>query len=465
MTAEETLDRLYALLGEVVILPIPRGKKAPELPAWQKLTYAESKERRDELVGAVRRGGNIGVLLGPASDRLLALDLDDDELVVEWLNRHPWLADTLRSRGKRGNQLWLRLEPDCSYPNGKAVYKLTEGDKVAGELRLGGAGGAQSVIYGFHPAGMRYQIVVDKPPIVISLADLDELAPGVLAGDEQKQDVPGALASNSSKAALPPNIRERVERYLDKGEPAVSGQRGHDTTFRLLSTVINGFALSPEEAWAAALYYNHKCEPPWSEKELKHKVHDALNTQHDKPRGYLLDGGMSSETPLSKRLKQEKAQAEQAGAEPPSEPSQSEHSKKPQLILPSGDVSITESATNLFTQLAKTRRYFARGRLVVEVVRNKEGNEVLSPLRAIAFRSRIEKDFKLLVWRSPKGEAMLKPAHCPKDITEAFLESDPAIDYLPGISLLVSSPILAEQQRRIGCTQQRLSRGSRWNLR
>jgi hypothetical protein len=133
---------------------------------------------------------------------------------------------------------------------------------------------------------------------------------------------------------------------------------------------------------------------------------------------------------------------------PPGEPAPSisaENSKKLQLILPSGDVSITESATNLFTQLTKTRRYFARGRLVVEVVRNKEGNEVLSPLRAIAFRSRIEKDFRLLAWRSPKGEAMLKPAHCPKDIAEAFLESDPAIDLLPGISLLVSSPILAER--------------------
>jgi hypothetical protein len=133
---------------------------------------------------------------------------------------------------------------------------------------------------------------------------------------------------------------------------------------------------------------------------------------------------------------------------PPAEPAPSisaENSKKPQLILPSGEVSIIESATILFKQLAKTHRYFARGRLVVEVVCNKEGNEVLSPLRASAFRSRMEKDFRLLVWRSPRGERMLKPAHCPKDIAEAFLESDPSIDYLPGISLLVSSPILAEQ--------------------
>lgn len=114
MTAEETLDWLYALLGrEVVLLPIPRGKKGPEFAGWQKLTFDQSKERRAELIGAVRRGGNIGVLLGPASSRLLALDLDDDNLIDEWISSHPWLANTLRSRGKRGCQFWLRLEDGC----------------------------------------------------------------------------------------------------------------------------------------------------------------------------------------------------------------------------------------------------------------------------------------------------------------------------------------------------------------
>jgi len=66
-------------------------------------------------------------------------------------------------------------------------------------------------------------------------------------------------------------------------------------------------------------------------------------------------------------------------------------------------------------------------------------------LRATALRTRIEEDFKLQVWRQHKEEPVLKTARCPKDIAEAFLESNAAIDFLPGIRLLTSSPILAEQ--------------------
>jgi hypothetical protein len=190
------------------------------------------------------------------------------------------------------------------------------------------------------------------------------------------------------------------------------------------------------------LYYNKKCEPPWSEKELMHKVEDAIKkTANDPERGHLLKD--IHETPFSEKLKDAKTPGSDEPKRPTREPPAS---TRTDLILPSGEVSITESATNLFKLLAKARRYFARGRLVVEVVRNKEGNEILSPLRAIAFRSRVEKDFSLLAWRSPRGETVLKPARCPKDIAEALLETDAAIDYLPGISLLVSSPILTERE-------------------
>jgi hypothetical protein len=149
----------------------------------------------------------------------------------------------------------------------------------------------------------------------------------------------------------------------------------------------------------------------------------------------------SEPPPFARKLQEDLGDPTAAGTAPSKT---AERSKKNELILPSGEIQIIESATNLFTHLAKTRRYFARGRLVQEIVRNKEGNEVLSPLRASAFLSRMEKDFRLLAWRSLKGEPVLKPAHCPKDIAEAFLESDPAIDCLPAIALLVSSPILAE---------------------
>ena len=288
-------------------------KKGPQEPGWQKLTFERHKEREPDLLEAISRGGNIGVLLGPKSNRLLALDLDDDELIDQWLVCYPWLANTLRSRGKRGCQFWLRLEEGCDYPNGKAVYPLKQSDKTIGELRIGGAGGAQSVIFGVHPAGMAYKIVVDKPPLVISGADLDELAPGMLFGDEQKQE-PLAPPASNSKAHRHDDIWNRVTRYLDSCDPAIEGSRGHDTTFRILCQVINGFSLSPEQAWSAAQYYNQKCEPAWSEKDLKHKVDDALKAPHDKPRGSLLDSKSESETPLGRRPKEENAGTKPGGS-------------------------------------------------------------------------------------------------------------------------------------------------------
>jgi hypothetical protein len=156
----------------------------------------------------------------------------------------------------------------------------------------------------------------------------------------------------------------------------------------VLCQVINGFALSQEQALAAAQYYDRKCEPPWSEKELQHKVDDALKASSTEPRGHLLESG--DETPFSRELKREQAQQEEAekkragDKDRSTSPLQGKEQRKPQLVLPSGDVSITESAEQLFEVLGKKGRYFVRGRLVVELATNKDGNEILTPLRAIA---------------------------------------------------------------------------------
>lgn len=450
MTDQETLDWIYSVLGEVVLLPIPLGQKWPIFTDWQKLRVGDNKRYRDELITSITRGGNIGVLLGPASARIIALDLDADDLIDKWLARHPWLADTFRTKGKRGCQFFFRLEDGCEYPNGKAVYPLKENDRAIGELRLGGAGGAQSVIFGVHPEGMRYKIVVAKPPKIISLNDLDELAPGLIFPEIfLAKELPISQPVNNGAHNIPSNIWDRVTCYIDKCEPAVSGERGHDQTFKVLCETIRGFDLSWDQAWQAALYFNQKCQPEWTQKDLKHKVDEAFKVTANQPRGHLLNS--NTETPLSRKLKGEEEQREHAEKEHrgKQETTGIKGGEKPLLILPSGNVSITESATNLFNQLAKKRRYFARGRLVVEIVNNKEGSEALSPLRANAFRSRIEEDFQLLAWRLPKSEPLLKPARCPKDIAEAFLESNPAIDFLPGITLLVSCPILVECEGKL----------------
>lgn len=72
--------------------------------------------------------------------------------------------------------------------------------------------------------------------------------------------------------------------------PAVAGQRGHSATFRAVCVLVHGFALSTEEAWPFALDYNSRCMPPWSERDLKRKLNEAVtHPKHDRPRGYLLN--------------------------------------------------------------------------------------------------------------------------------------------------------------------------------
>jgi hypothetical protein len=63
-------------------------------------------------------------------------------------------------------------------------------------------------------------------------------------------------------------------------EGAVSGQNGHGKTFRVCCKLTHsppdGFGLTHEQAWPILLLYNAVCEPPWSEKELEHKLSDAI---------------------------------------------------------------------------------------------------------------------------------------------------------------------------------------------
>lgn len=78
---------------------------------------------------------------------------------------------------------------------------------------------------------------------------------------------------------------DRARKYLAKMPVAVSGQDGHGVTFRAACVLVLGFALSPEEAYGLLCEWNANCQPPWSERELKHKVESAA--QQNGERGYL----------------------------------------------------------------------------------------------------------------------------------------------------------------------------------
>jgi hypothetical protein len=80
----------------------------------------------------------------------------------------------------------------------------------------------------------------------------------------------------------------RALSYVATLPPAVSGQHGHNAAFRVAATLVHGFALSESDAMPIMEEFNAKCVPPWSRKELEHKLRSAAEwTKYDKPRGHL----------------------------------------------------------------------------------------------------------------------------------------------------------------------------------
>ncbi len=83
-------------------------------------------------------------------------------------------------------------------------------------------------------------------------------------------------------------IVNRARAYINKMPPAVAGNNGHNQTFEVACKLILGFDLSQDEAYPIMLDYSARCQPPWSENELLHKLADADKDSAE--RGYLLNG-------------------------------------------------------------------------------------------------------------------------------------------------------------------------------
>lgn len=82
--------------------------------------------------------------------------------------------------------------------------------------------------------------------------------------------VPGARLPVSA-----PRPVERARRFLEGVSPAIAGQQGDLRTFRVCCRIVRGFDLSDDEAALALSEWNARCEPPWSEHELRQKVLNA----------------------------------------------------------------------------------------------------------------------------------------------------------------------------------------------
>jgi superfamily II DNA or RNA helicase len=113
--------------------------------------------------------------------------------------------------------------------------------------------------------GYLSRIAVRTLPVEINLTDVR-----TVAGDYNDADLgdviePGRLMSlrytSPSVSAGPLDLIERARRYLAKMPPAVSGQHGHDQTFAVACTLVQGFGLAVADAAPLFAEYNARCSP------------------------------------------------------------------------------------------------------------------------------------------------------------------------------------------------------------
>ena len=156
------VNDLVTLIGEpVLLLPWTKGLKGDDSLKWGKYTASKMLEPnyRTKL-----EQGNIGVALGQKSGNLISIDIDDDDGLTEFVRLNTNIADTLRSRGRRGGNLWYRMLGE--YPSLK-ILKRNGVDW--GEWR---SDGGQTIISGEHPDGGSYTITNSKRPLEIRFEDI-----------------------------------------------------------------------------------------------------------------------------------------------------------------------------------------------------------------------------------------------------------------------------------------------------
>jgi phage/plasmid-associated DNA primase len=190
-SSDSPVNSLVSLLGDdVVLLPCEKGIKGPRGSSWPKTTI--ERMRDGSYLRRLNRAEGIAVLTGAPSGGLCSIDIDDDAMVEPLLSLNPKLRGTLRSRGRRGCNLWVRM--DGPYPRPCAI---TRADGSAwGEWR---STGVCTMIHGLHPAGMSYTRSPEVPPVTVRFEDIrwpDDLRlPWLAAEDElpaagDESDVP-----------------------------------------------------------------------------------------------------------------------------------------------------------------------------------------------------------------------------------------------------------------------------------
>jgi len=260
---------LGALVGPVIPL---RGK----VPMWTDWPNRATRAPNGEPEWQHATG--VGLVTGESAG-FFALDVDGTkgaEAIATLEREHGALPPTWTNLTGGGGRHYFFRWP--GFEVGTSAGKLGKGLDVRGN-------GGQVVGPGSrHKSGAVYAWAPERSPAGVELAELPAAWLDLLREPERKP-----VAAPASPPGPHSDVRRRASAYLARMDPAIEGSNGSGALWNAAQAMVRGFQLPEPEAYELlAGEYNPRCEPPWSEKELLHKIRDAVE-KSSVPWGYILD--------------------------------------------------------------------------------------------------------------------------------------------------------------------------------
>lgn len=241
-----------------------RGKH-PRLNTWQRESTTDPTRIRNWW--RTWPDANIGLAMGGES-RLVAVDVDGPggrATLARLEGIHGALPATLTSRSGRvdgGEHRFFHVPPDLDIRAIKNRAGKDGGPMPKVDIRT--EGGQVVAPPSLHASGNRYAWVDRKAPIATLPLWLYELA-------TREPSIPEAPRPQRTE----PLIADRARSYLMRIPPAISGSGGHAQTLIAAEHMVRGFGLDDGTAMSLLCEWNRTCSPPWSERELQHKIREA----------------------------------------------------------------------------------------------------------------------------------------------------------------------------------------------
>ncbi len=246
----------YAAMGWPVLALRPGGKEPLGDFFPRGVHDATTNERVIRAVWKDQPGANIGI----ACRSFVVVDIDPRNGGAEWM------AEQVRLNGR------LPVTPTARTGSGGWHYLFKPPSfetlgRVGPGVDLKKRGG-----YIVAPPSRTTLMYAWLRPPETPLAELPAWLQSLAKRPEPAQAI---QVADIGEVALDRRIA-RAMAYLEHVEPAVQGQNGSTRTLTAAAHVARGFALPPDHALAAMRDWNARCQPPWSDRELKRKIDEAL---------------------------------------------------------------------------------------------------------------------------------------------------------------------------------------------